>query len=939
MAPRKKQEDKDFARTTTVSAGRVSPGAFVAAGVVNPAFPTGPVATLITVTPTATNLAPGSTQQFAASVRDQSNNIMAAPSVTWSSSNTAVATVNGSGLVTAVAQGTCDIRATSGTAQSAPYTVVVGLIRNISVTSGDSQSATLATALTNPLVATVVDGAAQPVANEKVTWTSTDSSGDVFPAFSFTGANGQTSITYKTGTQTGTFSVIGTTSTGATCTFTVTATAAAATNISFTTGFFPVSAPVSTVLSGGQKPAVLITDQFGNPKSGTTVTFAVTGGGGSGSGLSVVSSASGEAVVGGWTLGASPGANTMTATAAGLTGSPVTFTVQGTTVGLTPTRIVSNSGFAQTGIAAGSAAAAIVVKVDNGTTPVQGVSVAARVLIGSGSFAVSTVTTDVNGLASFTYTTHTTAETATVDFSANNGIGVALTNSPLSTTIASVAASANKLAFTDPPASNINNGGALGTIRVQVQDANGNATATSGVTITLTDDNANVALGGTLTGVTNTSGYVDFFNITATGGGTFHMLANGGGFVQATSIPVTIAPPIATKLVIAAGAPTSGFSGLQVGTINVNVTDAFGTLVSGSGISIDASVGAGVTLAGTHPLNAVSGVGSFTNLAVTTTAATATITFSAAGLASASLTLSISQQSSLFPNKPSWATYEVMRFNCDVPTANITTVVPAKFISTPGGTHGYFWRNGNFNKVAGGDPTAPVDGANVYQTTYTTSTKPGTAPCDFSYWDNINTATSGKSTLGRIYFAHVFKYVANPVDGLWEAEANGQKNGFLGSGSADGQTANQIIPFVVNGTAVPNALLSDFMLEIRTQGNGGGQRNYSTNRSGLTSQSRPIKVGRWHTLEMALEQNTIASVTGPVAGVYKGNGTLNVWLDGVLIMQYTDCAWRIPSATNQFFFAYWNPTFGGGQTPFKTRNDIIYHNLFYIAGDTTLVQG
>ena len=39
--------------------------------------------------------------------------------------------------------------------------------------------------------------------------------------------------------------------------------------------------------------------------------------------------ASGIATVGSWTLGAAAGANTLTATSAGLTGSPVTFTATG----------------------------------------------------------------------------------------------------------------------------------------------------------------------------------------------------------------------------------------------------------------------------------------------------------------------------------------------------------------------------------------------------------------------------------------------------------------------------------------------------------------------------------------------------------------------------------------------------------------------------------
>jgi hypothetical protein len=81
-------------------------------------------------------------------------------------------------------------------------------------------------------------------------------------------------------------------------------------------------------------PAVLVSDADGNAVSGVTVTYAVASGGGSATGKSPTTNASGEAAVGSWTLGPSAGTNTLTATATGLTGSPVTFTataVAGTT--------------------------------------------------------------------------------------------------------------------------------------------------------------------------------------------------------------------------------------------------------------------------------------------------------------------------------------------------------------------------------------------------------------------------------------------------------------------------------------------------------------------------------------------------------------------------------------------------------------------------------
>jgi adhesin/invasin len=76
-------------------------------------------------------------------------------------------------------------------------------------------------------------------------------------------------------------------------------------------------------------PSVIVKDARGNPVPGVRVTFAVATGGGSVSGASTKTDPSGIAAVGSWKLGTTAGANTLTATSTGLTGSPVTFTATG----------------------------------------------------------------------------------------------------------------------------------------------------------------------------------------------------------------------------------------------------------------------------------------------------------------------------------------------------------------------------------------------------------------------------------------------------------------------------------------------------------------------------------------------------------------------------------------------------------------------------------
>jgi len=80
------------------------------------------------------------------------------------------------------------------------------------------------------------------------------------------------------------------------------------------------------------KPSVKVTDANNFGVGGVTVTFAVTAGGGTLTGATPVTNSAGIATLGSWTTGPTPGINTVTATVTGLTGSPVTFTANASTV-------------------------------------------------------------------------------------------------------------------------------------------------------------------------------------------------------------------------------------------------------------------------------------------------------------------------------------------------------------------------------------------------------------------------------------------------------------------------------------------------------------------------------------------------------------------------------------------------------------------------------
>ena len=92
-------------------------------GAVGPPRP--PVATTVTVNPgSASFTALGETARFTAEVRDQNGEVMAGAVVVWASSDASVATVDGSGLVTAAGNGTATITATAGSAAGTASVIV-----------------------------------------------------------------------------------------------------------------------------------------------------------------------------------------------------------------------------------------------------------------------------------------------------------------------------------------------------------------------------------------------------------------------------------------------------------------------------------------------------------------------------------------------------------------------------------------------------------------------------------------------------------------------------------------------------------------------------------------------------------------------------------------------------------------------------------------------
>jgi plastocyanin len=218
----------------------------------------------------------------------------------------------------------------SATATAAP----VPLIAKTASASGDAQSGTVATALANPLrVLVTLSGA--PQVGDTVAWAAIGTGSSVTPLKSVTDASGIATTSWTlgqtAGAQSATASLAG--ATGSPVTFGATAAAAPATQLTLASGNNQ-SAQITAAFASPL--AVKVADQFGNGVAGDSVSWLVTVGS---STVLPAKSASGANGIAQASLTAAGVAEavTITATKAGLAGSPVTFNATVTTAPTTAT--------------------------------------------------------------------------------------------------------------------------------------------------------------------------------------------------------------------------------------------------------------------------------------------------------------------------------------------------------------------------------------------------------------------------------------------------------------------------------------------------------------------------------------------------------------------------------------------------------------------------
>ncbi len=276
-------------------------------------------------------------------------------------------------------------------------TVQGGPPAHLSLVAGDNQTAQVNA--TVPIAPAVVirDANGNPVPDAIAIFVVMQGGGSIGGAIASSGQDGVAAATFwKLGTTAGRVIVRATVqAVPDTVFFTAIALAGPATTIVVQAGNNQ-SASASTAVPIA--PAVAVRDTFGNPIASVSVDFAVTGGGGSISGANpATTNQAGIAAPATWVLGATPGTNTLTATASGV--GSVTFTATGVAPVIAVTRSRVTVSPLSIVASTGSITSMITVSArDTNNNPVVGASVTFTVAGTGNTITQPTTVTDANGV-------------------------------------------------------------------------------------------------------------------------------------------------------------------------------------------------------------------------------------------------------------------------------------------------------------------------------------------------------------------------------------------------------------------------------------------------------------------------------------------------------------------------------------------------------------
>ncbi len=391
------------------------------------------------------------------------------------------------------------------------------------------------------------------------------------------------------------------------------------------------TAGVSTTVMA---PAVVVRDGAANPVSGVNVTFTITAGDGSivpASGNPVSTDANGRAALTTWTLGATPGVNTVTATVAGLTGSPVTFNATGTAVAATQLAITTQPSGAVSGVAFTTQPVVEVRDAGNQLVSAATVAVTATIASGTGQLIGTQVVNAVNGVATFTNLQINGRGNHTLQFAAT-GLTAATSNTiPVTQVAASLsvatqpAGASSGAAFTTQPV-------------VQILDNAGLVVTTgAGATLAMTAAIAS-GTGGTLGGTTSVNavdGVVTFSDLSLTGSGSYTLnFSTASPSLSIVSSTITMSAGAPTTIAALSSVNQSAAVATNVTPPSVLVTDAAANPVSGVNVTFTVTAGDGsiVPASGNTVATNVNGEATLTSWTLGATPGANTVMAAVAGL-------------------------------------------------------------------------------------------------------------------------------------------------------------------------------------------------------------------------------------------------------------------------------------------------------------------
>lgn len=479
----------------------------------------------------------------------------------------------------------------SGSPVTFEHTAIPANPTQLVLVSGDDQSAPGGFEVADDLVVRLEDENGNGIGGRPITWVVPAGNGTVAPVSSMTNANGLATTRWKLPVAVGNYTVSAVFSGFPPVPFTATATADAPTTIAVASGNNQ-SAVVGTSLAN---PLVVrVTDANGNPVAGVAVTWVAVDGGSVSSATSGTN-ASGLAQIT-RTLGTEPRAYTTTASADGLSGSPITFTSTATVGPPAQLAFVTQPGSPTTSGSAFSPAPVIQVQDAEGNAVSQGgISISAAVTSGQSGVTLQNESRNTNGSGRATFSnlviTAPPDDDYVLSFTASFGGGplTPVNSGPLVVT----AGAANRIVITQQPSTTAQSGVPFAQQpTVQIEDGSGNPIP-GPRTITAEIGTGSGSLIGTVTASTGGGSMATFSGLGISGAvGTKTIIFRSGTLTPAESDDITLSAGPAASIAIQSDADqTAGVGETVPDPPSVIVRDASNNPVAGVNVVFTASSG------------------------------------------------------------------------------------------------------------------------------------------------------------------------------------------------------------------------------------------------------------------------------------------------------------------------------------------------------------